>query len=198
MLKTIVAAAAFLAAAGAAQAATVNVAVYDNFTDTGAGITVSGAPSATGSFDVTTQEFVYDWKAAGTVGGYNQNNVFAAVFTGGFTTPTAGSYDFGMDTDDAGYLFIDGALALSLPGAHGQYWNSATLNLGAGEHTFKIEYDNVYCCDAVTALAIHQGAEFTTSPVPEPATWALMGLGFAGLGFAGYRNVRRERLVSSL
>jgi hypothetical protein len=27
--------------------------------------------------------------------------------------------------------------------------------------------------------------------VPEPATWAMMGLGFAGLGFAGYRRSRK-------
>jgi hypothetical protein len=26
------------------------------------------------------------------------------------------------------------------------------------------------------------------SPVPEPSTWALILLGFAGLGFAGYRR----------
>jgi unsaturated chondroitin disaccharide hydrolase len=29
------------------------------------------------------------------------------------------------------------------------------------------------------------------SPVPEPSTWAMLLLGFAGLGFAGYRRGRR-------
>ena len=29
-------------------------------------------------------------------------------------------------------------------------------------------------------------------PVPEPSTWAMMFLGFAGLGFAGYRASRRS------
>jgi hypothetical protein len=33
-------------------------------------------------------------------------------------------------------------------------------------------------------------AQITTS-VPEPATWAMMLLGFAGLGFAGYRRTKR-------
>jgi hypothetical protein len=29
--------------------------------------------------------------------------------------------------------------------------------------------------------------------VPEPSTWAMMLLGFAGLGFAGYRRTREPR-----
>jgi hypothetical protein len=31
-----------------------------------------------------------------------------------------------------------------------------------------------------------------TTPVPEPSTWAMMALGFAGLGFAGYRKTKNE------
>jgi PEP-CTERM motif len=34
------------------------------------------------------------------------------------------------------------------------------------------------------------GQVFTLS-VPEPSTWAMMGLGFAGLAFAGYRRAER-------
>jgi hypothetical protein len=30
----------------------------------------------------------------------------------------------------------------------------------------------------------------TASGVPEPSVWALMLIGFAGLGFAGYRRTR--------
>jgi PEP-CTERM motif len=33
--------------------------------------------------------------------------------------------------------------------------------------------------------------------VPEPSTWAMMLIGFAGLGFAGYRSTQR-RAVGSL
>ena len=32
--------------------------------------------------------------------------------------------------------------------------------------------------------------------VPEPSTWAMMLVGFAGLGFAGYRSTRRCAAVS--
>lgn len=31
--------------------------------------------------------------------------------------------------------------------------------------------------------------------IPEPASWAMMVIGFAGLGFAGYRKVRSARLA---
>ena len=33
-------------------------------------------------------------------------------------------------------------------------------------------------------------AQFFSSAVPEPSTWAMMLLGFAGLGFAGYRKAK--------
>jgi hypothetical protein len=36
----------------------------------------------------------------------------------------------------------------------------------------------------------------TAGAVPEPATWALMVLGFAGLGYAGFRQTR-TRAVSA-
>jgi PEP-CTERM motif len=35
------------------------------------------------------------------------------------------------------------------------------------------------------------------SVVPEPSTWAMMLLGFAGLGFAGYRRARNARAASA-
>ncbi len=37
-----------------------------------------------------------------------------------------------------------------------------------------------------------------TSPVPEPSTWALMLLGFAGLGYAAFRRRRKEDLSLSM
>ena len=48
----------------------------------------------------------------------------------------------------------------------------------------------------------HQGpfnAAFSLSGavVPEPSTWAMMLLGFAGLGFAGYRHARKTRPASA-
>ena len=33
---------------------------------------------------------------------------------------------------------------------------------------------------------------FTTGTVPEPSTWAMMLIGFAGLGFAGFRRAKSK------
>ena len=52
--------------------------------------------------------------------------------------------------------------------------------------------------------AVHQivGGELYTevqglpSPVPEPSTWAMMVLGFLGLGFAGYRSARTKAVAA--
>lgn len=35
------------------------------------------------------------------------------------------------------------------------------------------------------------------TPVPEPSTWAMMMLGFAGLGFAGYRATREPSSITA-
>jgi PEP-CTERM motif len=37
--------------------------------------------------------------------------------------------------------------------------------------------------------------ESVNTAIPEPSTWAMMALGFAGLGFAGYRKAKTSRAV---
>ena len=34
-----------------------------------------------------------------------------------------------------------------------------------------------------------------SSAVPEPSTWAMMLIGFAGLGYAAYRKTKTERMA---
>jgi len=39
------------------------------------------------------------------------------------------------------------------------------------------------------------GAPGIVTPVPEPSTWAMLLIGFAGIGFAGYRRNRQSHVV---
>jgi hypothetical protein len=51
--------------------------------------------------------------------------------------------------------------------------------------------------DIVGAGQFNASFSLSGSPVPEPSTWAMMLLGFAGLGFAGYRRARMARPASA-
>jgi PEP-CTERM motif len=41
-------------------------------------------------------------------------------------------------------------------------------------------------------------SDFEFAAVPEPSTWAMLGLGFAGLALGGYKRSRRDRLAPAL
>jgi PEP-CTERM motif len=50
----------------------------------------------------------------------------------------------------------------------------------------------------VTTVSLDQlYADFLVAPVPEPSTWAMMLLGFAGLGFASYRASRNRGAIAA-
>jgi hypothetical protein len=41
-------------------------------------------------------------------------------------------------------------------------------------------------------------SDFEFAAVPEPSTWAMLGIGFAGLALSGYKRSRRDRLAPAL
>ena len=41
-------------------------------------------------------------------------------------------------------------------------------------------------------------SDFEFAAVPQPSTWAMSGMGFAGLGLAGDKRSRRNRLAPAL
>jgi hypothetical protein len=45
------------------------------------------------------------------------------------------------------------------------------------------------------AELVSRGQTEIKSGIPEPSTWAMMGLGFAALGYAGFRRARKVRLA---
>ncbi len=50
--------------------------------------------------------------------------------------------------------------------------------------------------NGIDVLAYAQGS-LPPPGTPEPSTWAMMLLGFAGLGFAGYRKTKQRRVVAA-
>jgi hypothetical protein len=107
-----------------------------------------------------------------------------------------------LDFGQGGIVVDDNGNAISLSGAYGS-WNetptgatwgllsgtfvangaSTTIDIaGIPGRTFMIGLDDV----SVTGPAL----------VPEPATWAMMAFGFAGLAFAGYRTRHATRTTS--
>ena len=80
-----------------------------------------------------------------------------------------------FDTDTVGEFLIPfNATGLTISGAFGNTANITT---------------------ASTNVCLGAGPCGTASSVPEPSTWAMMLLGFAGLGFAAYRQ--RTKLAGS-
>ena len=46
------------------------------------------------------------------------------------------------------------------------------------------------CDPEATGISADFAGDLTVFAVPEPSAWAMMLLGFAGLGYAGYRRAR--------
>jgi hypothetical protein len=76
---------------------------------------------------------------------------------------------------------------------------SSTVNdLIASDIAYAVAHPAAYSISlfpGADGQAFGSGQGFSAG-VPEPSTWAMMLLGFAGLGFAGYRNIKAKALFS--
>lgn len=156
---------------------------FGSFTDTGTSITFSNLLFSD----------VYSGTAAGIkndrdLGGTNSDPLwpdaginFGADVSTQFLAPTSQTYRLSLGSDDGGYMFVDGVLAINNGGIHGIVTLTQDIFLTAGLHNIEVQYDNVFCCGAVL--------DFSVGTVPEPTSWAFMILGVAGIGFAMRRRV---------
>jgi hypothetical protein len=83
--------------------------------------------------------------------------------------------------DDGFSIYVDGSLLLSNAAPTTAVTNN--FNLAGGTHSFVIDYVAANGSPSV----FNFDADVTTS-VPEPSTWAMMILGFFGVGFIAYRR----------
>jgi len=66
---------------------------------------------------------------------------------------------------------------------------SSFVSTAAG---FNWNYNTLPDIGSLTGGAEYVAFLTVTSGVPEPSTWAMMALGFAGLGFVGYRKTKKD------
>jgi PEP-CTERM motif len=84
-------------------------------------------------------------------------------------------------------LPFSGALLDSEPLTFGGSAYTASFSDALGPGIYYVEITG-----RVNSKVLGIGGSVTTTAIPEPSTWAMMLIGFAGLGFAGYRASRKS------
>jgi hypothetical protein len=113
------------------------------------------------------------------------------------------TFNLGVDQDDGRY---DGPIGVTAtagstskvfdnfnPDAGGNVWQSFTLNFTAGSSSTLVSIvgeqgDQYIGLDQVSVTGMSES-------VPEPSTWAMMLIGFAGFAFAGYHKAKKNKVV---
>jgi PEP-CTERM motif len=153
-------------------------------------------PSSPASADV------FNYTGNGT---YSDLSLGAETFSGSFvfdatsrqvTAANLTTSSFGDFTLDGQFL-PDGNLEVFLINA--SFLFTLVLDtpstLALGQTTVVDPLASIASLGSNTLDAIHFDGAFTTG-VPEPSTWAMMILGFAGIGFTAYRKRRKDTAVA--
>ena len=136
-------------------------------------ITVNAADQVTGVY--------------GVISGLTNQTISAVTANSSFPSPSYspdGSfiynnvyYPTGMPFDVNGLLFVTD----QNPGSYWNLWGNSPGNYSLWESAGSYNYP------------IQESGTLSLAATPEPSTWAMMLIGFAGLGFAGYCRTRVPR-----
>jgi PEP-CTERM motif len=118
-----------------------------------------------------------------------EETLFATNFTTPFTLP-AGHYFFVPQVllDSGDFLWLSAPRPIT--GGTGPFMG----DLQSWTRDASLEPDWLRVgADIVGGTTFNEAFSLTGAVIPEPSTWAMMLLGFAGLGFVGYWRARRVR-----
>jgi hypothetical protein len=125
-------------------------------------------------------------------GGDDSTGFETAVFKGKFDLTGPESVTFNLQSDDDSFIYVDGTLIGQNAGVHGVTgtdFSSGTL--ASGMHSIEVFYADRENTGAFLSLSLDTTGVVVTPGVPEPATWAVMLMGFGGLG-AAMRSRRKQ------
>lgn len=199
---------ALLAFSSAASANTVTGSIWENQPGPAGNATPANVPGTTPdvTFSTTTPinfnsgilytigEFLSSGSGstiltgAGELGNTLNNTIFNFVGTVSVTN----GQTFTVGHDDGLTLVIDGNTVINLPGPHSPGDDTVTYTGPTGTFGFQLVYGE--CCGGPAELDISLPL---TSAVPEPSTWAMMIIGFAGLGYMGFRHSRKQATLAA-
>jgi hypothetical protein len=102
-----------------------------------------------------------------------------------------GSITFGGDDDM--FLALNGNVVDQVGGVH-PFGPTSTWSVGPGTYAMKIFYADRHVVDAFADIQFSGDITtgVTTTSAPEPSTWAMVLIGFAGLGYASLRGRAKE------
>jgi hypothetical protein len=145
---------------------------------------------ATGTGTLPLPLPLQDMFAPNSTGGNNSAFFETAILHGVFTGSGAPA-QLTVQSDDDAFVYLDGLYIGGNPGVHGT--TTAVLNLGSltGNHTLDVFYADRAQVDAKLGLT---GINLDTlRGTPEPASWALMIMGFGAAG----AMLRRARQLAA-
>jgi hypothetical protein len=163
---------------------------------------LSFATTDLGSFTVlnSVQPGGINPKPGQTTGGDGPVTGDESVFSITFTTPftlLADHYFFvpQVQLDDGDILWLSAPRPIVSPGTP---FPPGSADLQSWTRDAALDPDWLRIgTDIVGAGAFNAAFSLSGSVVPEPSTWAMMLLGFVGLGFAGYRQARKAGPASA-
>jgi PEP-CTERM motif len=118
--------------------------------------------------------------------GTNNNSFFQTAILTGTIHGTGVPITLQITGDDDVLVYLNGKYAGGEPGVHGAFTSNLALGTFSGDETIQVFYADRANSQAALDLTL-VGATVTAS-VPEPSTWAMMILGFMGVGFMAYRR----------